>query len=620
MNLSMHLDSLISIRGIFCPPTETSKKYGAQAGSWAVLVPTSSHTSSFYKMSSESQKLVIGVTDSEVISVLRNFGLTEKEAEVYVFLVRSGVRKAGEVSQRLKMHKAQVYRILEVLRNKGFVEATLDFPSRFVPITFEHFLNMMISAKREEALQLETRKTQLLTKLQSFDTEKPILQQTKFAVIKGRNKVYSRILELIEDAKTEVLAMTDNIGIIRSEQAGIFDLTKKRDANFRILTYISKENFHFVKKFLQKTLPRKFHIEGRHKDLLTKPYPRFVIKDGQEVVFFLTPAEDPPGSGQSDTILWTNNGEIVSALKIFFEACWGEATDMGIRISELETGEANVETIVLRDANLAYEKFCQTVKQTKKEITAISTSKGLTKFLMDCLVPLRSERNLIVHLMVPLDIDNLDMAEEASKHFQVKYAGSIHMSIAVVDGSHLFTFKMPRKKRDKSFGYFEQMLYTNDLDYVLSVKGMLDDLWYKATDISDMEVGAAMRSPPVTVSVRDSASKVVKVMHANNIGSVVVVDGEKPMGIVTERDVLTRVVEKKFDPVKTSAGEIMSSPLVSISRDKNLLEALRLMKTGDIRRLVVVEDGKLVGILSERRILEKSDLSLLKGVNTAKPQ
>ncbi len=570
----------------------------------------------FYKISSESQKLVIAVTEREIISVLRDFDLTEKEAEVYMFLAKSGVQKASEVSARLKMHKAQVYRILEVLRNRGFVEETLDFPSLFVPISFEHFLDMAIKTKKEETLQLEAKKIKLLTTWQSLESEKPLPQQAKFTVVKGREKVYSRILQLVESAKTEVLAMTDSIGIIRSEQAGVFDLTKKKDASFQILTSVSKENYRFIKMVLQKTLQRRFQIEGRHKDLGAKPYPRFVIKDDDEIVFFLTPEEESSSSGRSDTILWTNSAEIVSALKLFFKTCWAEATDLGIRISELETGAAITETLIIRDAKVAHRKFCEILKQAKLEITAISASRDLTKFLMDSLVPLRSEKNLVTHVMVSLDIDNLEVAEEMSKHFRVKHAGSVHMDAVVVDCKYLFMFKtqMPTGKKTKASSYLEQTLYTNDAGYVQSINSVLQDLWDKAPYVSDLNVGAAMRSPPVTVSAGDSALKVVEIMRSNNIGSVVIVANEKPVGIITEKDVLNRAVGNKLDLQKTVAEEIMSSPLITIGKDSNLLEALKLMKTQEVRRLGVMEENKLVGVLSERRILEKSEAKLMEEI------
>jgi len=147
------------------------------------------------------------------------------------------------------------------------------------------------------------------------------------------------------------------------------------------------------------------------------------------------------------------------------------------------------------------------------------------------------------------------------------------------------------------------------------MRNMLDDLWNKSLDLSDMKVEAAMRSPPITISGDSPASKAVDSMLANNIGSVIVVEGEKPVGIITEKDILNRLVGTQRDPNETRANEIMSSPLITIEREKNLLEALNTMESSEIRRLVVVDKGKIVGVLSERRVLEKSEEKLIQKIS-----
>jgi len=570
-------------------------------------------------MASQSQKLVITVTETEIISVLRDFGLTEKEAEVYIFLAKTGAQRAGEVSKRMKMHKAEVYRILEVLKSKGLAEETLEFPARFVPVTFEHFLDMMIRAKREETFNLEARKTKLLTRWESLIPDKPSPQQAKFTVIKGRENIYSRILELVEHANSDVLAMTDSIGVIRSEQAGIFDLTEKHDVRFRILTNVKKENYRYIKSVLQKTIPKHFEIEGRHKDLGAKSYPHFVIRDDDEIVFFLTPTEDASAANQDETILWTNNSEIVSALKMFFETTWDEATDLGIRINEIETGVATPETIIIKDAEEGYQRFSQAMKRVNEELIVVSTSKGFTTVMSNLLSQIH-RKTITARILFSMDFENLEVAEALSKHYHVKYSDAIYSSIAIIDHSQMFMFKAPLVigKKAEPASYFDHLLYTNDVFYLRSMGNMLDDLWNKSLDLSDMKVEAAMRSPPITISAESPAAKAVDSMLANNIGSVVVVEGEKPVGIITEKDILNRLVGTQRDPNKTTANEIMSTPLITINREKSLLEALKIMESSDIRRLVVIEEGKIVGILSERRVLEKSEEKLMQKISQQK--
>jgi len=117
-------------------------------------------------------------------------------------------------------------------------------------------------------------------------------------------------------------------------------------------------------------------------------------------------------------------------------------------------------------------------------------------------------------------------------------------------------------------------------------------------------VETVMRSPPVTALFSDSVSSVIEKMITNNIGAVVVMSGGNPVGIITERDIIEKVVRSNRDPSKIRAEEIMSSPLISVEADKTLKDALTLMRDKKIRRLGVTRKGKLVGIITERRVLD----------------
>jgi CBS domain-containing protein len=89
-----------------------------------------------------------------------------------------------------------------------------------------------------------------------------------------------------------------------------------------------------------------------------------------------------------------------------------------------------------------------------------------------------------------------------------------------------------------------------------------------------------------------------------DIGSVIVVsdDGEL-LGIITERDVIRRVVHVGKDPRQTPAADIMSSPVVTVEHDRSFQEAISIMDARDIKRLAVTRDGRLVGQLTRLRIV-----------------
>jgi CBS domain-containing protein len=80
------------------------------------------------------------------------------------------------------------------------------------------------------------------------------------------------------------------------------------------------------------------------------------------------------------------------------------------------------------------------------------------------------------------------------------------------------------------------------------------------------------------------------------VGCLVILDKEVPIGIVTERDIVRRVVAKKL-PVDTKISEIMSKSLITIDPDASLKEAARVMSSNKIRRLPVLKENRLVGIV-----------------------
>ena len=119
----------------------------------------------------------------------------------------------------------------------------------------------------------------------------------------------------------------------------------------------------------------------------------------------------------------------------------------------------------------------------------------------------------------------------------------------------------------------------------------------------NLPVSVNMRKPPVTVSPSDTASVLMFKMINENIGAVLVVDEEKAVGIVTERDLLKRVIINGKNVYETKAEDVMSKPLISIEADGTIKEALELMREKNIRRLAVTKNKALVGLVTEKRLL-----------------
>ncbi len=122
---------------------------------------------------------------------------------------------------------------------------------------------------------------------------------------------------------------------------------------------------------------------------------------------------------------------------------------------------------------------------------------------------------------------------------------------------------------------------------------------------SDLKVGDIMRKNVIIVNESESIVSISKLMKKNAVGSIVVIEGKKANGIITERDIVYKVNAEGKDPSKIMAKEIMSSPIIVITPEATLEEAAKAMKRHNIKRLPVINKGKeLVGIISERDIME----------------
>jgi len=119
-----------------------------------------------------------------------------------------------------------------------------------------------------------------------------------------------------------------------------------------------------------------------------------------------------------------------------------------------------------------------------------------------------------------------------------------------------------------------------------------------------MVVKDIMSSPVVTLDEDATSNKVATLMEENDLGCVIVSNkAGKPVGIITERDLVVRVLAKNLMPDATKANEIMTSPLVTIQPEATISEAARRMSRLDIRRLGVIYKDNLVGVISSRDIL-----------------
>ncbi len=116
-------------------------------------------------------------------------------------------------------------------------------------------------------------------------------------------------------------------------------------------------------------------------------------------------------------------------------------------------------------------------------------------------------------------------------------------------------------------------------------------------------VNKIMSKDLCSVDVGTTVRTAAEVMRRERIGSLLIKKMDEPIGIVTERDLVWKVLGEQLDPDTTTVGMVMSAPLVTIEVGESLLEANDRMDRTAIRHLAVTEGGKVVGIISARDLL-----------------
>jgi len=119
-----------------------------------------------------------------------------------------------------------------------------------------------------------------------------------------------------------------------------------------------------------------------------------------------------------------------------------------------------------------------------------------------------------------------------------------------------------------------------------------------------MLVRDIMSSPVITIDEDETSNKAAVSMEKNNLGAVIVTNkAGKSIGIITERDLVNRVIAKNLKPDTIRGKEIMTTPLVTIEPEATISDAARRMTRLDIRRLGVIYKGNLLGIISSKDVL-----------------
>jgi sugar-specific transcriptional regulator TrmB len=484
------------------------------------------------------------VSQEKILEILGNLGLKKTEAKTYFYLAKRGPKKANEITKALKISKQRLYPILNNLQNKAIVNATLNRPAKFYAIPFEKVLDLFAKAKFEEAKIIQQNKGKLLSDWESITLPKDQDVSAKFAMIKGRNYVYSKIQQMIEETTTQFSVLSNLSGLLRSEQFGVLDTIQnhplKSNIDFRVITEVQKNHLGPMKELLD-SLDSCIMIKGRNADIGLPLFPRMIIRDNQEILYFISSQTRETEDQHDFEAILTDCISLVKPFSSLFEELWKNSSDIQQKILEIETGISPQRTLIIEKPGIALAKYNEALKNAHKNIIMITPSKEILLYRENpSLLKELTKTGVKIKIMAPISRENLKACLDLLEFCEVRHIPNEYMKTIIIDRKHLFQFKIPESQdKDKIIESAKETFYSNDFEYVEKTEKMLLDIWEKSVIPSAVTAGSIIEQQ------LSNSGHLISKNSKNKFVDVVYTSGQFYQNTqqtrITEKDVISKI-------------------------------------------------------------------------------
>lgn len=401
--------------------------------------------------------------EEQLKSTLIDFGCTSKEAQIYLFLAKTGILKGSEVSKYTKTNKAETYRILKNLQGKGLVESTMESPTRFSVVPLDKIIDTQIKERQAETSRIQNAREQLLTYWNSIKRTELELTLEKFVVL-DKNKINLKIGEMMRGSKNSFFATT-TVQMLGTDKGGLFETATDKvhkKVVFRFLTDINERNVDAAQN-LSKITPPRIILKARN-PLVTELFPRMAIRDNEELLLFIS----PENTEKEETALWTNSHSIVNAFASIFEDLWEGAFDLHSRILEIKMRNSSDTTQTPKEQHMIKSIYQRMLREAKISINLNTSASGLQELIKESPILMEAaKKGVSIKIVAPIIDENLESAKKLGEYCQIRHTEVEELGNTVIDNKFLFQFG-PR------------ISFTNNYQSVDRMNTTLETMWKNA--------------------------------------------------------------------------------------------------------------------------------------------
>lgn len=291
----------------------------------------------------ESQELILP-EEEIVMPLLEDYGITKEEARFYVGLLRIGTGKVSEISHYTNTDRVKGYKILENLRNQGFVSSTLSSPILFSANDPKTVFDELLKKKKSGIQRLERNQARLIENLEKLKGHTVETNLPKLSVISGRDNIYNEIIKIIEDTKDELYLVTSTSDLIRMYYTDIPEAIKKalkRKVEIKLMTEFEvSEKTDCVKNLgLDHFKVAKLPSQGR------------IVCNSSQIIMSGYTSKTSRIHASDDSALITNSDEITGNMQSLCRFMWKMGAEIKIdKKSSSASDSKRSKTRILKNA------------------------------------------------------------------------------------------------------------------------------------------------------------------------------------------------------------------------------------------------------------------------------
>jgi sugar-specific transcriptional regulator TrmB len=499
-----------------------------------------------------------GDLSEAIVRQLSDYGLSEKEANIYLALLRSGKARAGEIARKLQINRMIVYRVLTKLQERELVKATVEKPMKFIPVPLEKALDLLIKESESKLGLMRDRYDAVIRGWNNIDREPAATDVLSFKIVQGRKHIYELLQSMFNSADKYIRLVTTKRDLVRFQYVDLDDALKsasRRGVKVQIVIQYEDDKFdiisHYVSFASVKVVP------------ISKATRLFIADDKEMVITFTTDDSMALNTKQETCLkIQSTEGKSLDTLVDIFSNFWESADELDM-LSNMSTKP--LEDLKTLKSEEAFNRTLESMVQNAQSRLIIGIPKDASRSAKEKIITEASKRanQLDVRALLYVDAEDLE---------QVKLLGGAEthhtellqsMQFVVKDQSEiLITLYLNETENALRCKH----IWSNSRLYVESMTGLLTDLWHRSVDVAN-RIDELERLKMTS----DCLSKLKSVIERNNW------------------------TVESFDPSASGKGLGSQFPLLA-ENTKGVKLAAEFMRSGDERNLELITSfyGKAV--------------------------